>query len=220
MKLGRSACFCLSYAQAHTTDTLIQSHLALAFQHTISGHKDAVAKLTRSLSDFHAPPCCRAPNQNLRISSCSRLLAILASLGLGYTKWASVFRRSLLFAFLLYTCLFFLLFYWCFLGRWEGVTKREFETVGKKEKGTGMHIDTSPASLPPFPVGFILFSPLLFASTCYFPTNPPDLSFLLIPFHYGLYTYFRGFDERDGGTERKCLWASWLWAGTRRESES
>lgn len=40
LKLGRSACFCLSYAHTHTPrNTFIQSHLVLAFQHTTNGDK-------------------------------------------------------------------------------------------------------------------------------------------------------------------------------------
>lgn len=88
-------------------------------------------------------------------------------------------------------------------GHKKGISRR----LGKKEKGTGMHIDTSPASLPPFPVlvlflciFFIFFHPLLFASTVVVP--PPDY----FPPYFlpnSLYTYFpRGFDECDGGTER------------------
>lgn len=134
-----------------------------------------------------------------------------------------MFRGSLHFILLYFVFLFLFFLVFPLVSFWEEtgrVTKTEIETVGKKENGTGMHLDISPASLPPFPLGLFFSSSLVICSLVVFPHTPNFCSSLFFSSHR-LYTYSQGFDECDGGNNQRgdVLWASWLWAGTRKERE-
>lgn len=118
---------------------------------------------TRSRSGCQAPPFHENPfDPRVSLS----VTQILACLGVGlHKKWflnvpePSAFPFLLCIAFFFCFLFFFLLVPWERAGTWGSQKKGIRDGWEKKKNGTGMHIDTSPASLPPFPFLVLIFLP-------------------------------------------------------------
>lgn len=166
LELGRSACFCLSHAY----------NIRICYNTPSAKMYYSAAKFDRMFPRSRPTRSTRNSKQHQQKSHWAYRLGVFSSffLPLQFPSFVSFWhdrgwdteKRIWIWWLLLVFLEFFFLSLLCFalpgaFGKtWDGSPKWEIETVGKKEKRIGMHIDISPASLP---LVFLLFLFLLFS---------------------------------------------------------